>query len=164
MVLSGCSALQQPTQEGGQMIPRLQTFDGVYRNTPVNNPDMELLSLWNQLSLNDKIDTLDFKNAEIVLETKGDRQIKAIWLQGGVEKKSILVHGKLKDNYFVSRHSRTIIPIPLVYGHIANNQFQLWLDNDGQLHVDRLQNRWGWVFVFLAGVDNTSSYVYPKSR
>ena len=74
----------------------------------------------------------------------------------------MVLKGKLKDGYFVSRHKRKIIPIPLIYGQFSNNQFQLSLGKDGQLHVDRMQNEWGWVFVFLASKDNTSSYEYKR--
>lgn len=160
----GCASLKQTRKEGMLEISELKAFDGIYNNVSSQEEDAEFSSLWNQLILRDKIDLLDFRNAKIRLSTIGNNQIKATWLLGDTAKKSILLDGKLKDNYFVSRHNRIIIPIPLIYGQIKNNQFQLWLGQDNQLHLDRLQNRWGWVFVFLAGADNTSSYKYEKAK
>ncbi|MNY44831.1 hypothetical protein D3C86_1798910 [compost metagenome] len=68
----------------------------------------------------------------------------------------------MKDNYFVSRHQRTIIPIPLIYGEFKNNQFQFALTDRNSLLVDRLENQWGWVFLFLANNDSTRSFEYKK--
>ncbi|WP_158655609.1 hypothetical protein [Sphingobacterium sp. HMA12] len=162
--LSGCASLKQTRKEGMLEISELQAFDGIYNNVASQQEDAEFSSLWNQLILQDKIDLLDFKNAKIRLSTLGKNQIEATWLLGDTVRKSIVLEGKLKDNYFVSRHKRIIIPIPLIYGQIKNNQFQLWIGQDNQLHLDRLQNRWGWVFVFLAGTDNTSSHRYEKAK
>ena len=145
-----------------QEISDLQAFDGIYENPAAKKGDMEFYSLWNQLIMQDKIDTPDFRNARIGLKAIKKDQPRATWLEGNTKKKSIVLKGKLKDNYFVSKHKRTVIPIPLIYGQIENNQFQLWLGEDNQLHLDRLKNGWGWVFVFVAGTDNTSSYEYKR--
>ncbi|MNL10302.1 hypothetical protein D3C87_1310990 [compost metagenome] len=145
-----------------QEISGLQAFDGIYENPSNIKSDLEFSSLWNQLNLSEKPDTLVFSKAKVGLKAVGKDQIKATWLQGDIEKKSVVLKGKLKDNYFVSKHKRMIIPIPLIYGQVKNNQFQLWLDKDNQLHADRLQNSWGWVFVFLASNDNTSSNEYKR--
>jgi len=162
--LCGCASLKQTRQDSMHEISELQPFDGTYENLTSDYEGSEFSSLWNQLILKNEIDTLDFKNAKIRLKAIGRSQIKATWLDNGLEKKSIVLKGKLKGNYFVSQHKRTIIPIPLIYGMIQNNQFQLWLDQNSQLRVDRLQNRWGWIFVFLAGTDNTSNYEYIKVK
>ncbi|TCC82696.1 hypothetical protein [Pedobacter hiemivivus] len=162
LVLSGCVSLKQTRQEGVQEISDLQAFDGTYENPFSKKSDSEFSSLWNQLNLSDKLDTLDFQTATIGLKVIGKDQIRATWLQGDTEKNSVVLKGKLKDSYFVSRHKRKIIPIPLIYGQFSNSQFQLSLGKDGQLHVDRMQNEWGWVFVFLASKDNTSSYEYKR--
>ncbi len=162
--LCGCASLKQTSLDSMHEISELQLFDGTYENLTSDHEGSEFSSLWNQLILKNEIDTLDFKNAKIRLKAIGRSQIKATWLDRGLEKKSIVLKGKLKGNYFVSQHKRTIIPIPLIYGMIRNNQFQLWLDQDSQLRVDRLQNRWGWIFVFLAGTDNTSNYKYIKVK
>lgn len=162
LILSGCASLKQARQEGARQISDLQAFDGIYENPSIKKGDSEFSSLWNQLNLSEKPDTLDFKTAKIGLKAIGKDQIRATWLQGGTEKKSMVLKGKLRDNYFVSRHKRTVIPIPLIYGQIKNSQFQLWLDKDSTLRADRLDNRWGWVFLFLASKDNTSSYEYKR--
>lgn len=162
LFLSGCVSLQQASNTGIKKISSLDAFDGIYENPASGKNDAEFSSLWNQLILQDKIDTLDFKSAKIGLKAIGKNRIRAAWLQGDIEKKSVVLKGKLKDNYFVSKHKRTIIPIPLIYGQFSNNQFQLWLDKDSQLHVDRLQNSWGWVFLFFASKDETSSEQYQK--
>lgn len=159
--LTGCASLKQDNKNNIQQISSLSAFNGTYVNPSITN-DTEFSSLWNQLNLADKIDTLDFQKATIALEVQGNNKIKATWLQNGIEKKSLLLKGELKDNCFVSRHKRTVVPIPLIYGKVQNNQFQLWLGTDSQLHVDRLQNRWGWVFLFLAGKDETLEYQYKK--
>jgi len=162
LILSGCASLKQARQDGMQEISGLQAFDGIYENPSSKKSGSESSSLWNQLNLSEKPDSIDFSKASIALKAVGKDQIRATWLQGDVERKSIVLKGKLKDSYFVSKHKRTIIPIPLIYGQIKNSQFQLWLDKDNQLHADRLQNRWGWVFVFLASNDNTSSHEYKR--
>ncbi|MGJ1384470.1 hypothetical protein [Sphingobacterium siyangense] len=161
--LTGCASLKQDNKNNIQQILSLSAFNGTYVNPSITN-DREFSSLWNQLNLTDKIDTLDFQKATIALEAQGNNKIKATWLQNGIEKKSLLLKGKLKDNYFVSRNKRTVIPIPLIYGKVQNNQFQLSLGMDGQLYVDRLQNRWGWVFLFLAGKDETVTYQYNTEK
>lgn len=161
-ILSGCASLKQARQDGMQEISGLQAFDGIYENPSSKKSDSEFSSLWNQLNLSEKPDTIDFSKARIGLKTIGKDQIRATWLQDGAEKKSVVLKGRLRDNYFVSRHKRTVIPIPLIYGQVKNNQFQLWLDKDNQLHADRLQNIWGWVFVFLASNDNESSHEYKR--
>lgn len=162
ILLSGCVSLQQVPTTGIKNISSLNAFDGIYENQSSKKSGSEFSSLWNQLNLSEKPDTLDFSKARIGLKAVGKDQIKATWVEGGTEKKSIVLKGKLRDNYFVSRHKRTVIPIPLIYGQVKNNQFQLWLDKGNQLHADRLQNRWGWVFVFLASNDNTSSHEYKR--
>ncbi|WP_270090646.1 hypothetical protein [Sphingobacterium sp. SYP-B4668] len=162
LMLSGCTSLQQTKRDGLLEISNLKTFDGIYENPFGKNSDAMYASLWNQLVLRDKLDTLDFRSARIGLKAISKNQIKATWLEGDTEKKSIILKGALKNNYFVSRHKRTIIPIPLIYGKFTNDQFQLSLNKEKQLHVDRLQNAWGWVFVFLADNDRTSSYVYSR--
>lgn len=163
-MFSSCASLKQQKQDSQQQVSTLSAFDGIYMNPSGTNDDAEFSSLWNQLILADKIDTLDFKKATIALRAVGNSKIKATWLENGIKKKSIELQGKLKDNYFVSRHKRSVIPIPLIYGQIKNNQFQLWLDKDKQLQVDRLQNRWGWVFLFIAGKDETRNYHYKKLK
>lgn len=150
----------------GEMVQvgDVHTFDGIYKNASEGNAGIELRSLWNQLALHDDLDTVDFERTTIKLRTVGKKEIKATRIQDGVEMESLFLHGKLKDNYFVSKPKRSVVPIPFIYGQVKNNQFQLWLDKAGRLHVDRLQNRWGWVFIFLAGTDNTTSYVYDRLR
>lgn len=160
LLLSSCVSLQQTSATGLKKIAGLSAFDGIYDNPSTGNQDAAYASLWNQLVLNDEPDTLDFRKARIALKAIGNDQIRATWLQGDIEKKSVLLKGKFRDSYFVSRHKRTIIPIPLIYGEFSNNQFQLWLDKDSQLHADRLHNRWGWIFLFFAGKDDTHSYQY----
>ncbi|MNK20232.1 hypothetical protein D3C87_384680 [compost metagenome] len=162
LILTGCVSLKQTRREGAQEISDLHVFEGTYENPFSSKSDSEFSSLWNQLNLSQKLDTLDFKTATIGLKVIGKDRIRATWLHGDKEKKSVVLKGKLKDSYFVSRHKRKIIPIPLIYGQFSNNQFQLSLGKEGQLHVDRMQNEWGWVFVFLASKDNTSSYEYKR--
>lgn len=162
LLLSGCVSLRQISTTEIKETASLNAFDGIYENPAVGKGDAQFSSLWNQLTLTEKIDTPDFQNARIGLKAVGKDKLKATWLQGDIEKKSVLLKGRLKDSYFVSRHKRTVIPIPLLYGQFSNNQFQLWLDKDSQLHADRLQNRWGWVFLFFAGKDDTRSYQYKK--
>ncbi|MDR2283762.1 MAG: hypothetical protein LBE37_11160 [Sphingobacterium sp.] len=164
ILLYSCSSLKQSTQAEMVQIGDVQTFDGIYKNVSEGNSGIELRSLWNQLALHDDLDTVYFERATIELRTVGKNEIKATRIQDGVEMKSLILHGKLKDNYFVSKPKRSVVPIPFIYGQIKNNQFQLWLDKEGRLHVDRLYNRWGWVFIFLAGTDNTSSYVYDRLK
>ncbi|MGJ1516856.1 hypothetical protein ACR79N_17830 [Sphingobacterium siyangense] len=164
LMLSGCASLKQQKRDTQQQVSTLSEFDGIYLNPFSKNNDAEFSSLWNQLILADKIDTLDFQEATIALQAVGNNKIKATWLQHGIPKKSVVLKGKLKNNYFVSKHKRTIIPIPLIYGQIENNQFQLWLGGDNRLHLERLKNGWGWVFFFLAGKDETRSYQYERLK
>lgn len=164
VMLSGCASLKQQKRDTQQQVATLSEFDGIYVNPFGKNNDAEFSSLWNQLILADKIDTLDFQKATIALQAVGNNKIKATWLEHGLPKKSVVLKGKLKNNYFVSKHKRTIIPIPLIYGQIENNQFQLWIGGDNQLHLERLKNGWGWVFLFLAGKDETRNYQYKKVK
>lgn len=164
LMLSGCASLKQDRQNSMQEVTTLSAFDGTYVNPFSANDDAEFSSLWNQLTLSEKLDTLDFQKATISLSAVGNNKIKATWLEHGIPKKSVVLKGKLKNNYFVSKHKRTIIPIPLIYGQIENNQFQLWLGGDNRLHLERLKNGWGWVFLFLAGKDETRNYQYKKLK
>jgi hypothetical protein len=162
--LSSCASLKQERRENMREISALSAFNGSYVNRATEKDDSEFSSLWNQLLLADRVDTLEFSKATIVLEAIDSDKIRATWMQDGIWKKSIVVKGKLKDNYFVSRRKRSVIPIPLIYGEIKNNQFQLWLDKDNLLHIDRMQNGWGWVFLFLAGNDRTVTYQYQHRK
>jgi len=164
LMLTGCASLKQARHDSMQEVTTLSAFDGTYANPFSASDDAEFSSLWSQLTLAEKLDSLDFKKATIALQAAGNDKIKATWFEDRIEKKSIILKGKLKDSYFVSQHKRTGVPIPLIYGQIKNSQFQLWLDKGDKLHVDRLQNRWGWVFLFLAGKDETRNYQYKKVK
>ncbi len=161
-VCTGCASLKQSDEYNTQDISELQAFDGIYNNVASGKEDLQFCSLWSQLMLQNKVETTDFMEAKIELKAVGKNQIRVRWLKDSTESKSIILKGKFRDNHFISKHKRTILPIPLIYGRIENNQFQLWLDQDKQLHLDRLQNRWGWVFLFLAGKDETTSYQYKR--
>lgn len=162
LLLSGCVSLRQDPAAGSMSVSSFSAFDGTYENQAGEKGDAAYASFWNQLAFSQKPDTLDFRTASIRLKALGKGQIRATWLQEGTEKKSMVLKGKLRDSYFVSKHKRKIIPIPLIYGQFSNSQFQLSLGKDSQLHVDRLDNGWGWVFLFFASNDKTSSYEYKR--
>jgi len=159
ILFSGCVSLKQTKQTGIKKIDNTSAFNGVYENNFAEN-DTEFFTLWSQLKLDNTSEQLDFKQAKIELTALSKTRIKAIWRQGNEQKAELVLKGKLKDNYFVSKHKRTIIPIPLIYGEFKNNQFQLALSENNNLLIDRLDNQWGWVFFFLAANNSTKSYEY----
>ncbi|MFD2285054.1 hypothetical protein GJU39_09895 [Pedobacter petrophilus] len=118
-------------------------------------------SFWNQLSLNNQAAlSSEAENVELIAINKN--KIKAVLFSGNEQKSVLILKGKLKGNYFVSNHKRTIIPIPLIYGEFKNNQFQLAINEQNTIQVDRLNNQWGWIFFFLAENNQTRSYEYKR--
>ncbi|OWK71470.1 hypothetical protein CBW18_10490 [Pedobacter sp. AJM] len=157
ILLSSCVSLKQTKQDGIRKISDLSAFNGNYSNK-INSSD-SANSLWNQLSLN-HMPAFNAEGERIELQAIGKNKIKAILFLGGKQKSELAVKGKLKNNYFVSVHKRTIIPIPFIFGKFKNNQFQLALSENNALQIDKLNNQWGWVFIFLASHDQTKHYEY----
>ncbi len=164
VLFSSCVSLKQNQQIGIKPIHTLDAFNGIYENIFTSKDSLNYASLWRQLHLDNHLDAADFRAAKIELRSVDKRSIKAIWWQNETALAEIHLKGKLKDNYFVSKAKRTIIPIPLIYGQIKNNQFQLALNTNNELLLDRLENQWGWVFVFLANNDSSKSYTYHKIK
>ncbi|WP_316819167.1 hypothetical protein [Pedobacter nyackensis] len=162
LLFSGCVSLKQTKQVGIKKVSKLSAFDGVYENTVAEKEASQFSTFWQQLKLSDDLDSLNLNMARIEITALSETRIRAILLQGNEKKKELIWSGKLKNNYFVSRNQRTMIPIPLIYGEFKNNQFQFALTEDNSLLVDRLENQWGWVFLFLANKDSTRSFEYKK--
>jgi hypothetical protein len=162
LLFSSCVSLKQSKQAGIKKVSKLNDFDGVYENTLGENGASQFSTFWQQLKFSNDLDSLNLNLARIEITALSETRIKAVLLQGNEKKKELIWSGKLKDNYFVSRHQRTIIPIPLIYGEFKNNQFQFALTDRNSLLVDRLENQWGWVFLFLANNDSTRSFEYKK--
>jgi hypothetical protein len=162
LLFSSCVSLKQSKQTGIKKVNKLSAFDGVYENTVGENGTSQFSTFWRQLKFGDDLDSLNLNLARIEITALSETRIKAVLLHGNEKKKELIWSGKLKDNYFVSRHQRTIIPIPLIYGAFKNNQFQFALTDRNSLLVDRLENQWGWVFLFLANNDSTRSFEYKK--
>lgn len=163
LLLSGCVSLKQTKQSGIKKVSKLSAFDGVYENTVAENGASQFSTFWHQLKLSDDLDSLSLNLTRIEITALSETRIRAVLLQGNEKKKELIWSGKLKDNYFVSRHKRTMIPIPLIYGEFKNNQFQFALTDHNSLLVDRLENQWGWVFLFLANKDSTRSFEFQKT-
>lgn len=159
ILLSSCVSLKQTKQDGIRKITDLSSFNGNYNNK-LNAPDSSSL-LWNQLTL-DQLPAFNTHGERIELQAIGKKKIKAILFQGGEQKSELILKGELKNNYFVSIHKRTIIPIPFIFGKFKNSQFQFALSENNTLQVDRLNNQWGWVFFFLASHDQTRHYEYKR--
>ncbi|GGE58428.1 hypothetical protein EV200_103366 [Pedobacter psychrotolerans] len=157
ILFSSCVSLKQTKQAGIIKITDLSSFNGSYNNK-LNSPD-SLSSLWNQLSLG-QISTSSDQGERIELQAISKSKIKAILFLGSEQKSELILKGKLMNNYFVSIHKRTIIPIPFIFGKFKNNQFQFALSENNTLQVDCLNNQWGWVFLFLASHDQTRHYEY----
>ena len=164
VLLSGCVSLQQTKQSGIKKINELSAFNGVYENVRQTGDSLSYVPLWDQLKLSPSLADADFKNAKIELLAFDKNKLKAIWWQGEVQKAEMILKGELKDNYFVSTHQRKIIPIPLIYGKLENHQFQLSLNAHNELILDRLENKWGWVFLFLASNNSTKRYEYRSTK
>lgn len=164
VLFSGCVSLKQTNQTGIKKINELSAFNGIYQNTWKTRDSLNYASLWQQLNLSSGLDAPDFKTAKIELTAIGTDQLKAVWWQENTPKAELILKGKLKDNYFVSRSKRKVIPIPLIYGEFKNNQFQLSISENNNLILDRLENQWGWVFIFLASNDSTKSYEYQRDK
>lgn len=164
VLLSGCVSLQQTKQLGIKKINKLSAFNGIYENTWQTGDSLSYALLWNQLKLSHNLSEPDFKKAKIELVAFDTDKLKAIWWQGDVQKAELILKGELRDNYFVSRHQRKIIPIPLIYGKLENHQFQLSISAHNTLILDRLENKWGWVFLFLASNNSTKRYEYHSAK
>lgn len=164
VLLSGCVSLQQSKQLGIKKINELSAFNSVYENVRQTGDSLTYALLWNQLKLSPGLADADFKNAKIELLAFDKNKLKAIWWQGEVQKAELILKGELRDNYFVSKHKRKIIPIPLIYGKLENHQFQLSIGPHNELILDRLENKWGWVFLFLASNNSTKKYEYRNTK
>lgn len=160
LLLGGCTSLKQ-MQQSGKPVTQLSAFDGVYDNQSA--ADQKFSSLWGQLSLS-QADTLKNMETRIMLSAIDHKRIKAKLIWKDQVQAELILKGKLKNNYFVSRCKRAAIPIPLIYGEFSNNQFQLSLTEDNTLHVDRLNNKWGWVFLFLASNESTVHLEYKRLK
>lgn len=160
--LTGCVSLKQSNQLGIKKTNKLDAFNGIYQNTQKTTDSLIYSSLWSQLSLTNNWNAAEFKNAKIELIAFDKYKLKAIWWQDNTQKATLILNGKLKDNYFVSKHKRKVIPIPLIYGEFKNNQFQLSINEHNELIVDRLENQWGWVFLFMANNNSTRKYEYKR--
>lgn len=157
ILLYSCVSLKQTKQDDIRKITDLSGFNGSYNNK-LNSPD-SLSSLWNQLSLNQMPAFIE-QGERIELQAISKSKIKAILFLSGEQKLELILKGNLKNNYFVSIHKRTIIPIPLIFGNFKNSQFQFALRENNTLQVDRLNNQWGWAFLFLASHNQTRHYEY----
>ena len=157
ILLSSCVSLKQTKQDHIRKISDLSAFNGNYSNR-INSSDSSNL-LWNQLNL-DHMPAFNAKGGRIELQAIDKNKVKAILFLDGERKSELALKGKMKNNYFVSVHKRTIIPIPFIFGKFKNNQFQLALSEDNTLQIDCLNNQWGWVFIFLASHDQTRHYEY----
>lgn len=162
LVFSSCVSLKQTDQTGIKKTNELSAFNGVYQNRGNVGDSLSYASLWRQVHLNNQLDSADFRKAKIQLTAIDRHTIKATWWQGDKVISDYLLKGKLKANYFVSKAKRTIIPIPLIYGEFKNNQFQLALNENNELLLHRLENQWGWVFVFFANNDRNKKYTYKR--
>jgi len=74
-----------------------------------------------------------------------------------------IITGKIKDNYFISDHKRTIIPIPFIIGIIENYQEQYSVQNN-LIKIDVMYHRWGWFLFFIASNDDEFSMYYTKKK
>jgi len=160
-LLSACTALNQNSQTGVLPVTDIKSFDGIFKNS--TDTQHVYTSLWNQLNLSNN-NTLTKTGSVVMLKGITDRSIKATLVLNDVEQASIILKGKLKNHYFVSKHQRTMIPIPLLYGKFKNQQFQLAIKDDHTLSVDRLNNQWGWVFLFLASNNQTDHNEYKQIK
>jgi hypothetical protein len=163
VLLTGCAAsIQQPQRTDMLQLKSSSDFNGVYQNTGTTNSNGTYQTLWYHLNSIGQSDTTSLPNAKITLLVLDDDKIRATWEAKGYTSKSIEIKGQFKNGYFVAKPKRTAIPIPLIYGKFKNIQIQLSLNQDHSLHLDQLHNEWGWVFVFLANNNTSTSNNYKK--
>jgi len=162
-LLSGCAAsLQQPQRTDMLQMKSSSAFNGVYQNIGTTKNNGTYNTLWHHLNSIGQPDTTSLTNATITLLVLDNEKIRATWEANGNTSKSIEIKGEFKNGYFVSKPKRSSIPIPLIYGKFKNIQIQLSLNQDNSLHLDQLHNEWGWVFLFLASNDTSTSNNYKK--
>jgi len=161
--LTGCAAsLKQVQRTDMLQLNSISTLNGVYENTGITKGNGTYHTLWYHLNSIGQTDTISLTNATITLLALDNEKIRATWKADGYASKTIEIEGKFKDGYFVSNAKRTAIPIPLIYGKFKNIQIQLSLNQDNSLHLDQLHNEWGWVFLFLANNDTSTTNNYKK--
>lgn len=164
-ILTGCAASLKQTQRTDMLQPNsLSALNGTYENTGITKSNGTYNTLWYHLNSIGQKDTTSLPNATITLLALDNEKIRATWKTNGNTSKTIEIKGKFKDGYFVSNAKRTAIPIPLIYGAFKNIQFQLSLNQDNSLHLDQLHNEWGWVFLFLANNDTSTTNNYKKVK
>ncbi|WP_113661310.1 hypothetical protein [Pedobacter nanyangensis] len=162
-LLTGCAtSLQQPQRTDMLQIKSLSTLNGVYQNTGITKSHGTYNTLWYHLNSIGQIDTITSPSATITLLALDNGKIRATLETEGSTSKSIEIKGKFKDGYFVAKPKRSAVPIPLLYGKFKNKQVQLSLNQDNSLHLDQLHNEWGWVFLFLANNNTSTSNDYKK--
>ncbi|MFV0566124.1 MAG: hypothetical protein ACK5NB_09865 [Flavobacteriaceae bacterium] len=147
LLQTSCVSLKQNSSTGIQPLSASSGIEGVFsRNIPkygalhyffggnfnVGSATTETVSL----------KTIDHKHIELSLIYNDSLAAKQI------------IKGKVKNNYFVSRHKRTIIPFIPIFGIFENKQIQFSLSQDQTLKVETIDNKWGCIFFYCA--ENTS--------
>jgi len=162
-LLTGCAAsLKQPQRTDMLQMKSLSAFNGAYQNIGTTKSSGSYNTLWHHLNSIGQTDTTNVPNTTITLLALDSEKIRATLEAKGSATKSIELKGEFKDGYFVTKPKRSAIPIPLIYGKFKNIQIQLSLNQDNSLHLDQLHNEWGWVFLFLASNDTSTSNNYQK--
>ncbi|RAJ26914.1 hypothetical protein [Pedobacter cryoconitis] len=161
--LTGCASVKQVQSDRVKPIETLSDFNGSYKNYAVENDSLTGKTLWNRLNYQATGSESNMTGETIVrLKALNTKQIEITLFQRNKLINSVIINGKLKQNYFVSRHNRKIIPVPFIYGHFSNKQLQFSIDQYNNLTLDGINNQWGWVFVFLASRDNSFTDRYKK--
>lgn len=159
---AGCVSVKQVQSHQLKYVEQLSDFNGSYSNRAKGVDSLSGRTLWRQLNLQMSGFKNEVPGGTVELRALNNKQIEITLLQGSKRINTAIISGKLKQNHFVSKHNRKIIPVPLIYGHFSNRQFQFSIDRQNNLNLNGINNQWGWVFVFLASQNSSYSNNYMK--
>jgi hypothetical protein len=131
---SSCYSKRQLTNATDFPVPPLSAheLDGVYENAV---PGETGISLWQDLLKNKSHKDVPFnpRNTAVELILLSDKKVQANLYRNNVLEDSMILKGRMKDDYFVvNRRVKTIPLIPLVFTY-AENKTILGTDVEGNL-------------------------------
>jgi hypothetical protein len=121
----------------------------------------DVLLLWKQLSYLNKNEPL-IQGGRVKLTIEGNKLIALLYNHNTViDKKVIKI--KFKNESLYSRRQFKGYGIPFIYLKYSETQFQLGIDNEGNLIVNRFLGKCGMIFILHACPVENFHYLYKRN-
>jgi len=146
----------------------LNSLNGEYKNVQIL-PDQALYSyedyqrtLWQQFNY---LQNEQLKNTEyykVILTVINEKRIKVGYY---LKEKLIderIIKGKINNGYFLSRRKIKAKGIPFIYFKYSETQFQIGINENGDLIVDRFLGQCGMIFILHACPVENFHYFYKR--